>query len=139
MFALDPAFLNASGPLAEAPLCLARLQCDRRFPWLILIPRRAGAIELEDLAPADRVQLTAELVTAGRAVKAVGEALGRPVEKLNIGQLGNLTAQLHFHVVGRRRDDPLWPGPVWGRGEPAPYDAATLETARRAALAALGA
>ena len=27
--------------------------------------------------------------------------LGRPVEKINVGALGNVTPQLHLHVLGR--------------------------------------
>jgi diadenosine tetraphosphate (Ap4A) HIT family hydrolase len=48
-------------------------------------------------------------------------------------------AQLHIHIVGRRRDDPAWPGPVWGFG--APVDYAANEAVAVAALArgALGA
>jgi diadenosine tetraphosphate (Ap4A) HIT family hydrolase len=79
---------------------------------LILVPRVAGARELVDLAAADRARLVDEIVLAGHAVRAIGEALGRPVVKLNIGALGNITPQLHIHVVGRRPDDAAWPGPV---------------------------
>ena len=79
-----------------------------------------------------------EIVRAGAAVRAVGEALGRPVEKLNVGQLGNVTPQLHVHVVGRRADDAAWPGPVWGFGIVTPYDAASLGLAMATARAALG-
>ena len=39
-----------------------------------------------------------------------------PVEKLNIAALGNVTPQLHVHIIGRRRDDAAWPDPVWGKG-----------------------
>lgn len=138
MFALDPAFLAASEPLISLPLCEARLQNDRRFPWIILIPRVAGAVEIEDLQPEARDCLLDEAVLAGRAVRAMGAALGRPVEKLNLGQLGNLTRQLHLHVVGRRADDPCWPGPVWGQGEPAACEAEELTLVRAAALGALG-
>jgi diadenosine tetraphosphate (Ap4A) HIT family hydrolase len=28
--------------------------------------------------------------------------------------LGNVVAQLHLHIVLRNKDDPAWPGPVWG-------------------------
>ncbi len=55
-----------------------------------------------------------EIVLAGAAVKAVAAAVGRPIDKLNVGQLGNITPQLHVHVIGRRPDDAAWPGPVWG-------------------------
>src|ERR1700754_2194442 len=116
MFELHPAFPPTSHALGELPLCHVRLQDDARYPWLVLIPRIAGAIELEDLSGNDRAALMEEVVLAGAAVRAVGQALGRPVAKLNVGQLGNVTPQLHIHVVGRRPDDDAWPGPVWGHG-----------------------
>jgi diadenosine tetraphosphate (Ap4A) HIT family hydrolase len=138
MFELHPAFPATSEPLGDLALCHARLQADARFPWIVLIPRLPGARELEDLAADDRAGLMAEVVLAGAAVRAAGEALGRPVEKLNVGQLGNLTPQLHVHVVGRRPDDPAWPGPVWGAGAARPYAPAALGAALAAARIVLG-
>jgi len=137
MFQLSPALAAASEPVADLALCTVRLQRDGRFPWLVLIPRVAGAVELEDLDLPDRAILTGELALAGTAVRAIGDALGRPVEKLNIGQLGNIAPQMHWHVVGRRRDDRCWPGPVWSQGVPEPYAARELEAAVAAARAAL--
>jgi diadenosine tetraphosphate (Ap4A) HIT family hydrolase len=124
-FVVDPAFEGGSVFVADWPLCQLRLQDDARFPWLVLLPRVAGAVELEDLSPADRARLMEEIVRAGELVRAGGEAAGRPVDKLNVAALGNVTAQLHVHVVGRRRDDGLWPDPVWGRAGARPYDAET--------------
>jgi len=60
------------------------------------------------------------------------------VTKLNIGQLGNITAQLHVHVVGRRLDDAAWPAPVWGAGEPQLYAPDDLDRAIAVARATLG-
>ena len=116
MFVLDPAFQATSVFVADLPLCQARLQSDCRWPWLVLIPRVAAVREIDDLAPDARALLLDEVLAAGRAVRALGVALGRPVEKLNIGALGNVTPQLHVHTVGRRSDDAAWPGPVWGVG-----------------------
>lgn len=138
MFEIDPAFAESSHALGELALCHLRLQGDARFPWIVLLPRRAGARELEDLARGDRHVLLEEILRAGIAVRAVGEALGRPAPKLNIGQLGNITAQLHLHVVGRRPDDAAWPGPVWSAGSARPYDAGALETALVTARTSLG-
>lgn len=138
MFELHPAFAPTSHALGDLALCHARLQGDVRFPWLVLIPRIAGARELEDLSPDRRARLMGEIVLAGHAARAAGQALGLPVTKLNVGQLGNLTPQLHVHVVGRRADDPAWPGPVWGAGEAQAYEAAALRAAIEAARAALG-
>ncbi len=115
-FSVAPAFEAGSVAVAEWPLCHVRLQDDARFPWLILIPRVEGAVELEDLSVAQRATLMEETVRAGALVRRLGA-----VEKLNVGAIGNVTAQLHVHVVGRRRDDGLWPDPVWGRGPVVPY------------------
>ncbi len=117
----DPAFQAGSVFAVDWPLCHVRLQDDARFPWLILIPRVSGATEIEQLSAADRAVLMDEIVRAGAVVRALGEAAGRPIDKLNVAALGNVTAQLHVHVVGRRRDDPLWPDPVWGRGGGEPH------------------
>lgn len=135
MFALDPAFEATSAFLTRLTLCEARLHLDARWPWVVLIPMRAGLAEIEELAAADRAALLEEVLLAGRAVRAMAE---RPVEKLNIGALGNITRQLHVHVVGRRSDDAAWPGPVWGFGEAIPPDDAALARAVSAARAALG-
>lgn len=133
MFELDPAFHTTSEALPALALCEARLQLDARFPWIVLIPRIDGAVEIGDLSVEERAMLMAEIVVAGEAVRAIGAAIGRPIEKLNVGQLGNITRQLHVHIVGRRRDDPCWPGPVWGQGVAASYASGDLAEARAAA------
>jgi diadenosine tetraphosphate (Ap4A) HIT family hydrolase len=118
-----PDFEAGSWAIKHLPLCQVRLQDEARFPWLILLPRVAHATELTDLAPADRHRLMDEVAIAAQAVRNLGELLDRPVDKLNIATLGNVTAQLHIHVIGRRRDDPAWPDPVWGFGSPDYYGA----------------
>lgn len=136
-FVLDPAFAATSAALGDLQLCQARLQLDARYPWVVLIPRLAGRRELEDLSPADRVRLMEETVLAGGVVRAVARALGLAVDKLNVGALGNVTPQLHVHVVGRRVGDPAWPGPVWGHSPGEAYEPESLERAIAAAKAAL--
>ena len=125
-FTIDPAFAAGSVFAADWPLSHVRLQDDVRFPWLILIPRVAGATELEHLSSADRAVLMEETVRAGAIVRALAEAAARPIDKLNIAAIGNVTAQLHVHVVGRRRDDGLWPDPVWGRSGVVRYESESL-------------
>ncbi len=138
MFQLDGAFPRTSHDVGELALSHVRLSADARFAWIVLIPRVGHAHELEDLAPGERDVLLEEILRAGEVVRAVGLALGRPVEKLNVGQLGNVTRQLHVHVVGRRADDAAWPGPVWGHGAPEAYSAGELATALATARRALG-
>lgn len=127
-FRADPAFDAGSVAVCDWPLCQVRLQDDARFPWLILIPRRAGLTELDQLQPADLNLLMAEILRAGDAVRDLGRLVDRPIEKLNVAALGNVTAQLHVHVIGRRSDDPVWPDPVWGRGSAERWSPPRLET-----------
>jgi diadenosine tetraphosphate (Ap4A) HIT family hydrolase len=134
MFEIDPAFLATSAALGDLALCHARLQNDARYPWIVLIPRLAGAVELEDLKPSDQAALMGEILAAGRAVRA----LGAPVDKLNVGALGNVTRQLHVHVLGRTVGDRAWPGPVWGHSPALAYDDGALAQALAAARQALG-
>lgn len=121
-WAPDPRIAASSLFAAELELCHVRLQDDARWPWLVLLPRVEGATELEHLSVADRARLLEEVVLAGAAVRAVGEAAGLAVDKLNVGALGNVVSQLHVHVVGRRREgDPAGSGPVWGFGTAEPH------------------
>jgi diadenosine tetraphosphate (Ap4A) HIT family hydrolase len=137
-FILDPAFATTSFRLGDLGLSEARLQDDARYPWIVLVPRLPGLREVEDLDAAQRAALMEEAVAAGAAVRAVGAVLGLAVDKLNIGALGNVTPQLHLHVLGRRAGDPAWPGPVWGHSAALPYDPDLREVCVAAARAALG-
>ncbi|MFT4251353.1 MAG: HIT domain-containing protein [Caulobacter sp.] len=137
-FALHPAFPASSHAVGELALCHVRLHDDARYPWLVLIPRAEGLVEIEDLSPEGRVALTEEIVALGAAVRAVAGVLGLPVDKLNVGALGNVTPQLHVHVLGRRDGDPAWPGPVWGHSAAVAYPEDVRDAAIAAARAALG-
>jgi diadenosine tetraphosphate (Ap4A) HIT family hydrolase len=121
-FELHPRLAADTHFLADWRLCRVLLMNDMRYPWLILVPMREELVELSDLACLDRVQAMEEIVSAGAVVTKM---LARA--KLNVGSLGNLVAQLHIHVVGRRPGDPAWPGPVWGHSPAVPYDKAGLD------------
>jgi diadenosine tetraphosphate (Ap4A) HIT family hydrolase len=109
--------------LADWPLSsLLLMRAERRWPWLILVPRRAGKREIADLDPADRALLIEEIADATRLL----QALYAP-DKVNVAAIGNLVAQLHVHVVARTRDDPVWPKPIWGQLPAEPYEMAALE------------
>ena len=131
-FTADPAFEAGSVFAIDWPLCQVRLQDDARFPWLILLPRIEGAVELDDLSRDQRAALMEEVVRAGEVVRTLAQAGGRPVDKLNTAALGNVTRQLHVHVVGRRRDDGLWPDPIWGRPGALPLSEADRDALLRA-------
>lgn len=115
-FELHPRLAADTLFVADWPLCRVLLMNDARYPWLVLVPRRAGLVEVIDLAPQDRAVLMEEIARASRAVRAA-----MPDAKLNIGALGNLVPQLHVHVLGRMPGDEAWPGLVWGQGTAIPH------------------
>jgi diadenosine tetraphosphate (Ap4A) HIT family hydrolase len=115
-FILDPRLAADTVEVGDLALCRVLLMDDARFPWLILVPRRPDLVEITDLAEPDAQALWRET----RITVGVMHALSRP-DKVNVGALGNVVAQLHVHVVGRFRSDPAWPGPVWGVGTRTPY------------------
>src|SRR5690242_9320774 len=58
-WALDRRLAADTVAIGDLPLCRVLLNDDGNFPWLILVPRREGAIELIDLDEATRVTLMA--------------------------------------------------------------------------------
>jgi diadenosine tetraphosphate (Ap4A) HIT family hydrolase len=115
-FTLDSRLAADTLPIGDLSLCSALLLDDARFPWFVLVPRRAGVTELTDLSDQDAATLMGEIRVATRVMLE----LAKP-DKVNLGALGNVVPQLHVHVVGRFLSDPAWPGPVWGNGTRAPY------------------
>ena len=128
-FLIDPRLEADTVPVVSLQLCEVRLMNDARFPWLVLVPRRTGLVELFDLDPQDRPQLLCELEQATTALGAVVAC-----HKLNIAMLGNNVRQLHIHVVARNPGDYAWPGPVWGAGTAESYPG---DSAQRLCLALL--
>jgi diadenosine tetraphosphate (Ap4A) HIT family hydrolase len=124
-FTVDPVIQSLTVKLADWPLSRVFVYNDSRFHWGLLVPRRAGVVEIADLSAEDQAQLMREIVKLSGLVRALPG-----VEKLNVGALGNMVPQLHVHVIGRFKGDPAWPGPVWGHSAPVPWpDPATAPLA----------
>ncbi|MCU5783790.1 hypothetical protein MA04_03090 [Alcanivorax balearicus MACL04] len=106
-----------TGAVAEDEFCWIRWLRDGRFPWLVVVPRRLDIREWHQLAEEEQHRLL-------KVVNGLAAELERitGADKINIGALGNLVPQLHVHVIARFRDDPCWPGPVWGQGVPQPVE-----------------
>ncbi|MFC3052045.1 HIT domain-containing protein [Kordiimonas pumila] len=92
------------------------LMNDSNYPWLILVPARAGVREMHELAEADQQQLMYEITHTSKALEALTGA-----DKMNVAALGNMVPQLHVHIIARFKADPAWPGPVWGKVPSVPY------------------
>jgi diadenosine tetraphosphate (Ap4A) HIT family hydrolase len=120
-WSLHPQLAADTVPVCDLALSRLLAMNDANFPWLILVPRRAGASEIIDLG-AERSLLMDEIGQVSRALKDETRC-----DKLNVAAIGNMVPQLHIHIVARRKDDPLWPKPVWGAAPPRAYEAADLE------------
>jgi diadenosine tetraphosphate (Ap4A) HIT family hydrolase len=123
VFVLDERLEKDSRSIAITGLCDLRLMKDRRWPWLLLVPRRPGISEIFELTPLDQALLTFETNMVAGALKSVTGAT-----KINVGALGNIVRQLHVHVIARFEGDPNWPGPIWGHGTPELYSDEDMKT-----------
>lgn len=121
-WSLHPQLDNDTVPIGDLPLSRLLLSKDANYPWLILVPRRTGAVEIIDLDRRDRDRLMAEIGQVSEALKHITGC-----DKLNLAALGNQVPQLHVHVIARRKNDAAWPRPVWGAVVAREYDAAELE------------
>ena len=109
MFKLDNRIENDSFFIQETKNFQIRLMNVQEFFWIVLIPIKPNLIELSDLEVDERNELLNFAVDLGNYIKS-----DQNFDKVNIGMLGNVVAQLHLHIVLRNKDDPAWPGPVWG-------------------------
>lgn len=116
-FTLDPRLAAESFSLGQLALCEVLLCDDARFPWIILVPKKAGAAEIIDLQEEERPVLMEEIAITSAALKRITGC-----HKLNVAALGNQVRQLHVHIIARFETDAAWAGPVWGKGTRVPYE-----------------
>ncbi|MGA0998564.1 MAG: HIT family protein [Litorivicinaceae bacterium] len=130
-FVIDSQLKQTSYPLTSLDVCDLRLVDDQRWPWLLIIPRVAQAVELIDISPDLRAQVWLEIDHVGRVMRDQFSP-----HKLNIAALGNQVRQLHVHCIARFPEDEAWPNPVWGVGDSVPYDSELLNSRLNALRAA---
>ena len=120
-WSLHPQLAADTVPVCDLALSRLLVMNDGNFPWLILVPRRAGVSEIIDLGD-EQALLMNELSLVSRALKDETRC-----DKLNVAAIGNMVPQLHVHIVARRKDDAAWPKPVWGALPRRAYAADALE------------
>lgn len=116
LFRLHERLAADTWTIKDLALCRVLLMNDKRYPWLILVPRRDGLRDFHDVAEADKANLHTEIDHASAVLKELTGAF-----KLNVAAIGNMVPQLHVHVIARFEGDAVWPKPVWGLGEALPY------------------
>lgn len=120
-FTLHPRLAADTHAMGDLPLCRVLLMNDKRFPWLILVPRRAHLHEITDLREEDRPLLFGEIAQISGVLRKICAP-----DRINVAAIGNIVDQLHVHVVARTTSDAAWPGTVWGHAGAKPYDQAAL-------------
>lgn len=109
-FQLDQGLQDDGQIVTDLKLCQVILVNNRNFPWIILVPKIADAIEITDLSKEDAALLMEEIYLVSDIVKSLFDA-----DKLNIASLGNIVSQLHVHIIARYEEDIAWPEPVFGK------------------------
>jgi diadenosine tetraphosphate (Ap4A) HIT family hydrolase len=108
------------------------LHKDAHVRWFILVPE-TDAVEWHELPGGLRDRLLIASSLLGVMLKSE-----EACDKINIAAIGNLVPQFHFHVIGRWRSDPYWPGVVWGRSlSGQAYEIAEVRRLERRAMACL--
>jgi len=93
-WSLHPQLAHDTVPVGDLALARVLAMSDANYPWVILVPRRAGAVEIIDLDEADRGRLMAEIAEVSAALKRLTGC-----DKLNVAAIGNMVPQLHVHIV----------------------------------------
>lgn len=109
-FLLNSVFSKAEDLIMDLDLCRLILHDNKNFPWVILIPRINDLVELIDLSKEARYLLIDEIATVENIMKKIFKP-----DKLNVATLGNVTSQLHIHIIARYKNDSAWPEPTFGK------------------------
>lgn len=133
-FELHPQLAADTYLVTDLELCRVLLMNDRRYPWLIAVPRVPGLSELDELTPRE----TSLYAEESRQLLAALRAIYAP-DKLNVAALGNMVPQLHIHHIARMKTDDAWPRPVWGVLPALAYSEVESATALTRLRAELGA
>lgn len=120
-WSLHPQLARDTHPVGDLPLSRVLLIDDANYPWVLLVPRRPGIVEIIDLTEREQVELMGEIAQASKVMKAMTGC-----DKINVAALGNVVPQLHVHIIARGRHDPAWPKPVWGVVSAVPYGKTAL-------------
>jgi diadenosine tetraphosphate (Ap4A) HIT family hydrolase len=122
VWSLHPRLDEDAISIGDLPLSRLAMMKDANYPWLVLVPRQADAVEIIDLDRDGRAVLMTEIGQVSEALKDITGC-----DKLNVAALGNQVPQLHVHIIARRKSDAAWPRPVWGAAPARGYDTADLE------------
>ena len=100
--------LAAKDFVLDLKLCRVLFEDNKYYPWIFLVPMKEGVKNMTNLTMDERMQLMREIALAESVMFKLF-----PCDQDNVAMIGNMTPQLHVHVVCRKNGDPDWPGTVW--------------------------
>ncbi len=124
-FTLDKRLQADCHVLFESDATSYLLHKNAEVLWLIMVPHteQTEFYELE-------VALQEELCRQINRLSAFLQS-HFSIDKINLATIGNVVAQMHIHVIGRRHDDAYWPDVVWGQSFDKTYSPAEVESLRQ--------
>ena len=97
--------------VCDLKLCRVLLEDNKNFLWVILVPLLEGKKNILDLSSTEYSLFCEEVFFVAKKLEKYPN--NKP-DQINIATLGNVTPQLHAHVILRYKDDLAWPLPAFG-------------------------
>lgn len=94
--------------IIDLKMCTVLFENNKLYPWIFLVPMKAGVKNMLDLTIDERIQLMREITLGERVMAKLFKH-----DQTNVAMIGNKTPQLHVHILCRVDGDPDWPGTVW--------------------------
>lgn len=94
--------------IAELDYCYVVLNRDQFFTGYCFVLAKAHVTELFHL----NVEIRQGIIEEVNRVAAALARVFNPT-KINYELLGNMVPHMHWHLVPRFNNDPLWPKPIW--------------------------
>lgn len=102
--------LAAKDYVMDLKLCRVLFEDNKYYPWIFLVPKKENTKNMTNLSMDERFQLMREIALAESVMFKLF-----PCDQDNVAMIGNMTPQLHVHVVCRKNGDPEWPDTVWNK------------------------
>lgn len=96
--------------ITDLKLCKVLMEKKEGFPWIFLVPKVANITQINQLSEKDRLQLNVEIQMASNIMEKLF-----PCDRINVAAIGNMTTQLHVHIICRNKSDVHWPDVCWNK------------------------
>ncbi len=101
---------------------LLLLMNNAAIPWFVIVPMDVTVIDIDELDEKHQQKILNEVKVLSAFLKKHYR-----VDKINFASIGNIVKQMHFHLVARNKNDPAWPGVVWGTTAKIKYNQQQVE------------